>query len=293
LDGNLLVRVRAAGLNRADYIEFRGAPERLKGRELAGEVIEVGPNASSWSVGDRVMALGAGFSTEPVLIPQDLAIPVPDSFSWEEAGALPLALCTMHDAIVTNGQLARDGRVVMHAATSGVGITGVQLSALYGASVVYATSRSAKKLDTLRPHLRELDSDLVLIDTSTHAFEQIATEVDLIVDNVGASVLEANIKACAVRGRIVQVGRLGGAIAEINLDELARKRIALVGVTFRTRTPGEVAEVVQRAAADTREHLASLTPRIERVWPVADLQEALTAMGTDSHVGKIVVTHDR
>lgn len=100
---DLVVRVRAAGLNRADLLRWRGPGSAAAGMELSGEVLEVGTGATGWSVGDRVMSLGPGFSPEPVRIPARLAMPVPGTFSWEEAGALPAALLTMHDAIATHG----------------------------------------------------------------------------------------------------------------------------------------------------------------------------------------------
>ncbi len=286
--GELLVRVRAAGLNRADYLRWSAAGS-APGSELAGEVVNVGPEVTGWSVGDRVMSRGPGFSAEPVAVPAQVAMPVPDSLSWEEAGALPVALMTMHDAIATHGQLAPGDTVLVHAATSGVGIAAVQLAALLGASVVYATSRSTKKLEVLRQHLGQLPCQLVGIETTTTAFESVAIDVNLIIDNVGASVLTGNLAAAAITGRIVQVGRLGGQTAEINLDELARKRIELIGVTFRTRTEEEVAQIVRRALVDVGDRLDMVRPRIERTYPLSDVNRALEDLATDKHVGKLVV----
>ena len=260
--GELLVRVRAAGLNRADVLDLERGVDRAPGRELAGEVLAVGEGGAGWSVGDRVMSRGAGFASEAIVSSRD-AMAVPRSFTWEEAGALPIALLTMHDAIITNG-LARPGsRVLVHAATSGVGVAGVQIAAAIGVATVFATSRSATKLGVLQAHVGDLTPcEVVGIDTSTTTFESVATDVDLIVDNVGASVLRGNLEAARIGGRIVQVGRLGGRHAEIDLDELARKRVSLVGVTFRTRTSDEVAGVTQGALAD-------LGDRLERVRPAS------------------------
>jgi NADPH2:quinone reductase len=205
----------------------------------------------------------------------------------------------MHDALSTNGSLSAGERVLVHAATSGVGVTGVALAALLGASVVYATSRSAAKLAVLGEHLRVAQQwglpnpEVVAVDTTAVAFERVASEVDVIVDNVGAPVLAGNLAAAAVGGRIVQVGRLGGGKAEIDLEEVARKRLRLVGVTFRTRTPEEVSQVVRRAAAEVGPHLPALRPRIAGTWPRSRLTDALEALGRDEHVGKLVVVHDR
>lgn len=286
--GELLVGIKAAGLNRADLELYRSTGS-VPGRELAGEVRAVGSGVAGWSVGDRMMSRGPGFSTEPVVVPARFAMPVPDSFTWEEAGALPVALMTMHDALVTHGRMAPGDRVLIHAATSGVGVTGCQLAALLGASVVYATSRSAAKLEVLREFLGELPCELVGIDTSAVAFETVATDIDVIVDNIGASVLAGNIVAAALTGRIVQVGRLGGRKAEIDLDELARKRIELIGVTFRTRTEDEVAEVVRAALADVGDRLEALRPRVERTYTSGDVTVAMDDLARNEHLGKLVV----
>jgi NADPH:quinone reductase-like Zn-dependent oxidoreductase len=285
----LLVRVRAAGLNRADYLEWRAGVSAPTGRELAGEVLQVGEGVTAWSVGDRVMARGPGFSSNPVVVPARMAMAIPESFSWEEAGGLPIALMTMHDAIATRGRLRHGDRVLVHAACSGVGVAAVQLAALLGASVVFATSRSDDKLRILRDHLGVLSAELVVINTSTAEFESVATDVDVIVDNVGASVLAGNIAAAAVTARLVQVGRLGGAVAEIDLEEVARKRIELVGVTFRTRSEDEVAEIVARAVGQVAGRIEAVRPRIERTYPLGDLTTALADLATNRHVGKLVV----
>jgi NADPH:quinone reductase-like Zn-dependent oxidoreductase len=235
------------------------------------------------------MARGPGFSSDPVVVPARMAMAVPESFSWEEAGGLPIALMTMHDALATHGRLRPGDRVLVHAACSGVGVAAVQLAALLGAAVVFATSRSDDKLRTLREHLGVLSSELVVINTSTTEFESVATDVDVIVDNVGASVLAGNVAAAAVTARLVQVGRLGGAVAEIDLEEVARKRIELVGVTFRTRSEDEVAEIVSRAAGQLAGRFEAVRPRIERTYPLGDLTNALADLATNRHVGKLVV----
>ncbi|MGE0879848.1 MAG: zinc-binding dehydrogenase [Acidimicrobiia bacterium] len=287
-DGELLVRVRAGGLNRADLLELKYSKDGVKGRELAGEVIAVGAGVHGWKIGDRVMGRGEGFTAEAVL-PARFAMAVPESFSWEEAGGLPVALMTMHDAVVTHGRLAVGERVLVHAATSGVGVAAVQIAAMFGASTVFATSRTAEKITVLERHLGPLPCDLVAIDTANADFETVATKIDVIVDNVGASVAVGNIKASALKGRIVQVGRLGGKDATIDLDELARKRIELIGVTFRTRTEDEVAEIVRLAIADCGAQLEKVRPRIERTYPLSELSEAFADLAANRHVGKLVV----
>ena len=166
--GQLRVRVRAAGLNRADLLEAERGAGLGRGRELAGELVEVGPAVNGWGTWRSGHEPRARFAPEAV-VPARHAMHVSDSFSFEEAGALPIALMTMHDALTTNGLLATGDRVLVHAATSGVGVTGVQLSALLGAATVFATSRSAAKLGVLRSFLGELTCELIEVDMSAAA----------------------------------------------------------------------------------------------------------------------------
>jgi NADPH2:quinone reductase len=303
--GELVVRVRAAGLNRADLITMAaafasgrgpggGGGPYVAGAEFAGEVIAVGEAAGSWRPGDRVMGLGPGFA-ELVVIDHDAAMAAPEGLSWEEAGGLPAALLTMHDALVTNGRLAPGDSVLVHAATSGVGTVGVALAAGLGASVVLATSRSAAKLATLAAFLGPLPCPVVAVDTTASDFVAEARRhtgdrgADLIVDSVGGGILAANVDAAALKGRIVQVGRLGGRRGELDLDELARKRVSLIGVTFRTRTTAERKEVVRRCVDHVGPTTARYRPRVDAVYPLADAAAALDGLGRDAHVGKIVL----
>jgi len=303
--GQLLVRVRAAGLNRADLIgmaaAFRsgtgpggGTDPWVAGAEFAGEVVSTGGPAGPWRPGDRVMGQGPGYA-ELAVIDHDAAMAVPDELTWEEAGGLPVALLTMHDALVTNGRLVPGETVLMHAATSGVGTVGVALAAHLGASAVLATSRSAAKLATLAEFLGPLPCPVVMVDTSVENFAGAAARhtagrgVDVIVDNVGGGILAANVQAAAVKGRIIQVGRLGGRRGELDLDELARKRVSLIGVTFRTRTSAERKEVVRRCVETVGATAARYRPRVEATFPLADAAAALEALGRDAHVGKIVL----
>jgi NADPH:quinone reductase-like Zn-dependent oxidoreductase len=301
-DGQLLVRVRAAGLNRADLATRAGthmvgsrpaARPFVAGAELAGTVVEVGAGVAAWKPGDAVMAQGAGYA-ELALIDGELAMPVPGALSWEEAGALPVALLTMHDAIATKGRLAAGESVLVHAATSGVGTVGVALAAHLGAGLVLATSRTPAKFATLREHLGELPCPVVDVDTQG-AFAPAVLEAtggrgaDVIVDNVGAAVLAGNVEAAALRARIIQVGRLGGRTAELDLDELARKQVSLIGVTFRTRNAAERAEIVRRCLEDVGGQLERYRPRVERTFTLEDAAEAQDALAENTHVGKLVL----
>ena len=296
--GEVLVRVHAAGLNRADLLARAGsyptgaAEPIVAGLELAGEVAALGEGVDGVEVGARVMAQGRGYA-ELACVDQRLLLPAPESFSWGEAGATPVTLLTAHDALVTNGELAPGNSVLIQAVTSGVGTMALEIARVLGAGTILGTSRSPEKLALL-------DGALVGIDVGAADVLQVVEKqtggrgIDVIVDNVGASVLAQNVSAAAIRGRIVQIGRLGGASAELELEELARKRLSLVGVTFRTRSPDERAEVARACLADLGDALAAgrLRPTVESTFPLEQASEAQDALARNEHVGKLVLLAD-
>jgi NADPH:quinone reductase-like Zn-dependent oxidoreductase len=304
--GQLLVAVRAAGLNRADlavrtgrYVVGTGrspsapAGPVVAGGELAGEVVAVGAGVEGWAVGDHVMAQGRGYA-ELAVVDAALALRRPPVLTWAEAGALPVAVLTMHDALVTNGRWRSGETVVVHAATSGVGVIGVQLALHLGAPLVVGTSRSPAKWPTLADAVGNPDR-LVLLEPHELAERAAAlTEdrgIDVIVDNVGAAVLGPSLAASAVLGRIVQVGRLGGRHGELDLDELARKRVSLIGVTFRTRTGAErraVVDAVRRELGDALD-AGVFRPVVHATYPLGEAGAAQDALARDEHVGKLVL----
>ena len=295
----LLVRVRAAGLNRADLAARASATQKgpaIAGLELAGEVEAVGAEVSRWRPGDRVMGRGSGFAEVALLNDAD-AVRVPADLSWEEAGAMPVTLLTAHDALVTNGRLRPADFVVVNAGSSGVGISAARMAGLLGAGAVVSVTTTASKVAAIRAAVGPLPCPLVVLDVAGDEFvAAVRSQSDdgqgahVIIDSVGASVLADNIAAARVTGRIVQVGRLGGRHAEIDLDELARKRLTLVGVTFRTRNRDEGAEVVRRCVEDLGDQLARCRPRIATAFPLEQILDARAAMVRNEHVGKIVVT---
>lgn len=303
--GELLVRVRAAGLNRADLAMRAGsykvgtatggaapAQRTVAGAELAGEVVAIGDGVQGWATGDRVMSQGPGYA-ELACVDARLAMPAPPSLSWEEAGSLPVALLTMHDALVTNGSWASGESVVVHAVSSGVGVVGAQLALHLGAPIVIGTSRTAWKRDAIRALLADDRFTAVSPDDlpAEVAARTAGRGADVIVDNVGAAVWEANLAAAAILGRVVQVGRLGGKMANVDLDELARKRVWLIGVTFRTRTLAERVAVVDAAWRDLADAVASgvLRPPVHATYPLAEAAAAQDALARDEHLGKLVL----
>ena len=239
------MRVRAAGLNRADLIMASGrmhgsagGPGTVLGLEFAGEVEAVGSEVTGVKPGDRVMCSGNGGYAEYAVTDWGRVAPIPaNNMSYEQAATLPVALQTMHNAVVTAGRLKAGETVLIQGASSGVGLMGLQIAKLKGARLVIGTSTNAGR----RERLKEFGADLA-IDTTEPEWSQKVLEatggkgVDLIVDQVSASVANENMKAAAVLGRIVNVGRLGGFKGEFDFDLHALKRIDYIGVTFRTRS---------------------------------------------------------
>src|SRR6516164_9089632 len=248
----VLIRVRASSLNRADLLvalghqhgAVGGVGARL-GLECAGEVEAVGSEVTGIKPGDRVMASAPGGFAEYVVTDDGRVHRIPgNNMSYEQAACLPVALQTMHNAIVTAGRLKRGETLLMQGASAGVGLMGMQIGKLVGASVVIGTSTNADR----RARLQEFGCDLAL-DSSDPAWPERVKQatkgkgVDLIVDLISGSVANQNLEAATILGRIVNVGRLGGMKGEFDFDKHALKRIDYIGVTFRTRSAEEVREI--------------------------------------------------
>lgn len=299
-EAEVVVRVRAAGANRADLSmnvgHFKGAGTALAapvaGLEFAGEVTEVGANVSSVKVGDRVMAMGQGAFAEYARIDHRLLIPVPTTFSWEQAAAAPVAFMTMHDAVVTNGRLQAGESVLVQGATSGVGIAAFQIARLKGAKPVIGTSTSDTKLATLKGWGLDLGINSKTDDVVKQVAEATGGKgADLVIDMLGGPVINQNMQAAAVKGRIVDVGRMGGLKGEIDLDLHSLKRISFIGVTFRTRSVEEIRTIIQLMVADIWPAVTAGQVKlpIDRVFPLAKIADAYAHMRANAHLGKIVI----
>jgi NADPH2:quinone reductase len=292
------IRVRAASVNRADLLARAGvhAPATssgpwIAGLDAAGEIVEVGSQVETAKVGDRVMAMVPGGLAEEVVLPADMAMQVPTSWSWVEGAAAVLGLMTEHNALATAGRVQRGETVLVHAAASGVGTQAVQLARELGAARVIGTSRSARPAAPLS----DLGLDHLIVPAEDDFADQVlaltgGTGAHVILDHVGGPYLPGNIRAAAVRGRIVNIGRLGGAEGTVDLEELARKRLEIIGTTFRTRTPAEKAKVVAdlRDGVDLEAAADRLRPVVDRVLPWTKVREAQEAL-EGAHLGKIVL----
>ena len=297
--GELLVRVGAAGLNRADLVmplrhrHGTGASgPAIAGNEFAGTVAALGPGADRFSAGDRVMGFGASAFAELTTVDQRHVFPVPDGMAWETAAAFPVAVETMHDAIVGNGRLAAGESALFLGAGSGVGIVGIQIARAKGASPVLGASRSRDRLERLAAF--GMDEGIDVSDPLWPDRVRAATDgngVDLIVDMVSGPTVNASMKATAIRGRIVNVGRLGGMTGEFDFDLHALKRIDYIGVTFRTRSDDEIAAIVERAWADLGPSIegGKIELPLHASFPLERVADAYAEMRRDSHLGKIVI----
>jgi NADPH2:quinone reductase len=297
--GQVVVAVRAAGVNRGELI--RGAQARSSGPaanparaggEFAGEIATVGDGAGGFKPGDRVMGRTAGSYAQYVAASQRALMRIPDGMSWTDAAAIPNVFVTAHDAIVTNGATAPGESVVVTAGPSGVGTAAIQIARHIGAKPVIATTRTPAKANALRAlgaHevVDTRDSgwaDKVLAATGGRG-------VDVIIDHVGGPMLAENIRTLALKGRLVSVGRNAGFSGDCNLDEIARKRAKIIGVTFRTRTPEESLQCGERFAAHLGDAVAkgALKPVLDRTFPFGRLTDAHKYMLSDAQTGKIVL----
>ncbi len=297
----LLVRVRACGLNRADIgmaaghaHGSQGGAGTMLGMEWAGEVVDFGGGVTGFARGERVMGSGRAAFAEYTVADKGRVMPLPSAgMSFEQAATLPLALQTMHDALVTNGRLQPGDTVLIQGASSGVGLMGLQIARLMGAGLVIGTSTTPAR----RERLQDFGAQLAL-DSSDSTWPQQALDatggkgVNLIVDQLSGAQANQNMRACAVQARIVNVGRLAGTRAEFDFDLHALKRIHYVGVTFRTRSVEEVRELNRRMRADLGEAIAAgrLALPIDRTFAFDQAAEALAHMARNTHFGKLVLS---
>jgi putative PIG3 family NAD(P)H quinone oxidoreductase len=296
--GELLVRVRATAVNRADTLQRRGSyppPEGaspILGLELAGEVIE---GLGDWRPGDRVMAVvtGGGYA-ELAALPAGMAMRVPERLSFEEAAAVPEAFLTAYLNLFTLGRLQTGETVLIHAGASGIGTAAIQLARAAGARVL-TTAGSDEKL----MRCRELGAE-VTINYKREAFRERVAEatggrgVNLILDFVGAPYWDDNLAALATDGRLALIGFLGGSRGQIDIGPLMGKRLNVFGTTLR-RTPLPQKIALAEALADfalQRFESGELRPVIDTVLPLEQAAEAHRQMEANRNVGKIVLRVD-
>jgi NADPH2:quinone reductase len=297
----VLIRVRRSALNRADVLQRMGrypappgAPKDIPGIELAGEVAACGPNVQRWREGDRVFGLvGGGAHAEYAVAHERALAAIPRDLSWDDAGAIPEAFITAHDALTTQASARPGDRVLVHAVASGVGLAAVQIARALQMSV-YGTARTGSKLNTAR--------ELGMIDgaDTSGGLGALATRVaewtdghgmDVVLDLAGGPYVAASIPLLALKGRQICIGTMAGADAELPVGIVLRNRLTIRGTVLRSRP---LEERILATAAFEREIVPLLADArvravIDSRYPLADIGRAHERMESNTTVGKIVI----
>lgn len=298
--GEVRVRVRASALNRADLLQRRGAypappgaPTDIPGLEIAGDVEALGPGVSRWRTGERVFGIVAGGGhAEYVVVREDEIARVPNAMSWDDAGAVPEAFMTAHDALVTQARMQPGERVVIHAVGSGVGLAALQLVRALGGEAI-GTARTCDKLDRAREY--GLAKGILVSDSASLASAigeaTNGAGADVVLDLVGGPYLAASVASAAPQGRIILIGLLGGRSADVDLGAVLSRRLTIRGTVLRTRSPEEKAAVTAAFARDVVPLLERGTVRavVDRVFPLAEIGAAHRLMESNQTFGKLVV----
>ncbi len=288
--GEVLVRVRAAGLNGADMMQLRGlypappgSPQDIPGMELAGEVVALGPGSERFALGDEVMAIvGGGAQAELCVVHERQLMPVPESLDWPAAGGLPEVFTTAHDAVFVQAVLRPGEHLLVHGGAGGVGTAAIQLARAAGASVTATVRRF------------ELREQVAALGAKAISDEDFAAEgpFDVILELVGAPNMGDNLQALATGGRICVIGVSAGAKSELNLLALMGKRARIHGSTLRARPLEEkalTARLVEREVLPLFESGALRVP-IAETFPLEDAAAAYDRFAAGGKLGKIVIT---
>jgi putative PIG3 family NAD(P)H quinone oxidoreductase len=295
--------VLAAGINRADIVQRQGnyppppGASAALGLEAAGEVVAVGPPGAQgpqrFGAGDRVCAvLAGGGCAELAVVPDAMAMPWPDGLDAVGAGAVPEVFATAHDNLFVRGRLVAGETVLLHGGSSGIGTAGIQLAKRAGCEVIVTASSEAK----LRA-CADLGADAGVDYDAEDVTDRVRAltdgrGVDVILDIVGGPYLDPNLRCLATEGRLVVIGLMGGARAELDLGRMLRRRLTVMASTLRARTTEEKAAIARRLEAEVWPGFAdgSLRPVVDRVYPLDDIAEAHRHMESSAHIGKIVLT---
>ncbi len=299
-DNEVLVKVHTCGLNRADLVVAdggahgaAGGPGTIVGMEFSGEIVKRGQNVKNISIGDRVMCSGASAWAEYAVADYGRVIKIPDNnMDFVRASTLPIALATMHNAIVTIGNFTKGQTILIQGASSGVGLMGLQIAKNLGAKLVIGTSTKQEKF----AKLQHIGADLVVNSKDKDWVDQVlqATNeegVDLIIDQLSGYTINKNMKASKIKGKIVNVGRLAGGHTEFDCDLHALRRINYQGVTFRTRSISEIREVYSKMWTDFSNlvSLGKLSLPIDKIFEFNNVADALNCMRDNQHFGKLIL----
>jgi NADPH2:quinone reductase len=298
-DGEVLVRVEAAGVNRPDVMQRQGryppppGASDLPGMEIAGEIVSLGPNVGGLKVGDKICSLlpGGGYAAY-ALAAAPLCMPIPQGMSMVEAAAIPETFMTVWTNLFERGRCKAGDTVLVHGGTSGIGTTAIQLASVLGAKV-YATAgsedkaRACEKLGAVRGIDYRKEDFVEVIRAATQGYG-----IDVTLDMVAGSYVPRNIDIAAVEGRIVTISTLGGTKSELNMVPVMMKRLTLTGSTLRARTVAQKAAVADAMRQNVWPLIAAgkVKPVIFKTFPFAEASEAHRLMETSNHIGKIVLT---
>ena len=299
-NNEVLVKVFSCGLNRADLMVADGGAHgsaggsgTIVGMEFSGEVIEFGNDVTNLSVGDRVMCSGTSAWAEYAVTDWGRVIKIPDNnMDFITASTLPIALGTMHNAIVTAGEFLKGQSILIQGASSGVGLMGLQIAKNLEAKMIIGTSTKPEKFD----RLKQLGADIVVNSKDPKWSEEVLDKtngegVDLIIDQLSGYTVNQNMLATKIKGNIINVGRLAGGPSEFNCDIHALRRINYKGVTFRTRSLDEIRNVFANMWNDLSSMVSNgnLSMPIEKVFDFNDVSQALSHMRDNKHFGKLIL----
>jgi putative PIG3 family NAD(P)H quinone oxidoreductase len=294
--GHILIAVKAAGVNRPDVLQRRGlyppppgAPDTL-GLEVAGEVVEAAPDAPRWKVGDKVTALlGGGGYAEFAAVDARHALPIPAGLDFIQAAALPETVFTVFTNVFERGRLVAGETLMLHGATSGIGVTAIEMAKAAGARVI-ATSRGQAKAD----RARALGADIALDSDAVDWVKAItdAGGCDVVLDMVGGDFIAKNLACLNLEGRHVSISLQAGWAAEIDFRPVMGRRLTITGSTLRARPAEEKARLAMAVETTVWPWIAAgkVVPLIDHVYPLAEAAEAHRRMESNDHMGKIVLT---
>jgi putative PIG3 family NAD(P)H quinone oxidoreductase len=298
----VLVRVRASALNRADLLQRRGlypapagVPADIPGLEFAGEVEAMGSAVQLWKIGDRVMGLTAGGAQAQYLVAHERTLSeIPSNLTYEQAAAVPEAFITAHDALWKQAALRPGERVLIHAVASGVGLAAVQLTRALNATP-FGTSRTEEKLERAKQF--GLEHGFVVQDSPTAKDSKRWSQsglFDVVADLVGGAYVNASLHALALRGRIIQIGTMGGGRSKLDIGSLMGNRATLIGTQLRARPLEEKIAVTRSFAQEVLPLFEKgiVQPVIDSTFPIEDVRLAHERMESNASFGKIVLRID-
>ena len=296
----VLIKVFSCGLNRADLMVADGGAHgssggsgTIVGMEFSGEIIEFGSEVNGFSIGDRVMCSGTSAWAEYATTDWGRVIKIPDNnMDFDVACTLPIALATMHNAIITAGDFKKGQSILIQGASSGVGLMGLQIGKYKGAKIVIGSSTKIEKHN----RLKDIGADVVVDSKNSEWVNQVLNHtdgegVDLIIDQLSGYTVNQNMLATKIKGNIVNVGRLAGGITDFNCDLHALRRINYKGVTFRTRSLDEIRNVYSNMWNDFKNLIleGNFSLPIDKTFEFEDVEYALTCMRENKHFGKLIL----